>query len=184
MYVECRSYFTKKSLLLSICKEMRLRPGATIYDMVGQIGEQLSLSGRPLIIDEMDHIVDRNLVELVRDIYEASYAPILMIGEELFPAKLKRWERFHNRVLEWCPAEVADEGDTTKMARLYAPGVEIAGDLQGEIIKQSRGVHRRICVNINLVRQHARSIGAASMDLKTWGSRPLYTGDAPVRRVA
>ena len=91
VYIECRSYFTKKSLLLSICKEMRLRPGRTVFEMVSQIGEQLALSGKPLIIDEMDHIVDRNLVELVRDLYEASYAPILMIGEEMFPNKLKRW---------------------------------------------------------------------------------------------
>lgn len=184
VYVECRSYFTKKGLLLSICKEMRLRPGPTIYDMVAQIGEQLSLSGRPLIIDEMDHIVDRNLVELVRDLYEVSYAPILMIGEELFPAKLKRWERFHNRVLDWCPAEVADAADAGKLARLYSPDVEIREDLLAEIIKQSRAVHRRICVNVEQVRQHAKSVGSKVIDLKTWGNRPFYTGEAPVRRLA
>ncbi len=183
VYVECRSYFTKKGLLLSICKEMRLRPGPTIYDMVAQIGEQLSLSGRPLLIDEMDHIVDRNLVELVRDLYEVSYAPILMIGEELFPAKLKRWERFHNRVLDWCPAEVADAADAGKLAKLYSPEIEIKDDLLAEIIKQSRGVHRRICVNVDQVRQQAKSVGVKSIDLKTWGNRPFYTGEAPVRRL-
>src|SRR5574341_2159777 len=51
-YVECRSYFTKKSLLLSILEELGGRPAKTIYEMVNQIGDELSHSRRPLIVDE------------------------------------------------------------------------------------------------------------------------------------
>ena len=181
-YIECRSYFTKKSLLLSILDEMGVRPGKTIYEMVAQIAEQLALSRRPLIVDEMDHIVDRNLVELVRDLYESSDATILMIGEERFPQKLKRWERFHNRVLDWTLAEPADLTDAGKLARLYSPDVEIGPELLAEILKRSRGVARRVCVNVEQARQHAKSLGAKSIDLKAWGSRPFYTGEAPARR--
>lgn len=185
VYVECRSYFTTKSLLLSICKEMRLRAGATVYDMVSQISEQLSLSGRPLILDEMDHIVDKRLVEIVRDLYEASSAPILMIGEELFPAKLKRWERFHNRVLDWQPAAPSDLADAKKLARVYSSDVEIADDLLERIVQASRGVARRICVNIELVRQEAKSSGTpkGGFDAARWGTRDFYTGEAPARRL-
>lgn len=185
-YVECRSYFTRKSFLLAVCKEMRLRPGRTVFEMVTQIGEQLGLCQRPLIIDEMDHLVERNVVELVRDLYEASSAAILMIGEEMFPTKLKQWERFHNRVLAWSPAEAADMDDAAKLARLYAPDVAIGADLLAEIVKQSRGVHRRICVNIDLVRTWWKPIGGGKSGptLKEWGDRAFYTGDAPVRRMA
>ncbi|WP_207214001.1 hypothetical protein [Solidesulfovibrio carbinolicus] len=59
------------------------------------------LHGRPLIIDEMDHVVERNAVELVRDLYEASRAAILLIGEKALPGKLAQWERFHGRILDW-----------------------------------------------------------------------------------
>lgn len=181
-YVECRSYFTKKSLLLAILDELALRPGKTIYEMVNQIGEELLLSRRPLIIDEMDHIVDRNLVELVRDIYEVSGAAILMVGEETFPAKLKRWERFHNRVLDWCPAEPTDLDDARKLAKLYSPDVAIEDELLGAIVKATRGVTRRVVVNIESVRQEAKKAGARAIDAKTWGTRPFYTGEAPARR--
>lgn len=186
VYVECRSYFTKKSLLLSICKEMRLRPGATVYDMVSQISEQLSLSGRPLILDEMDHIVDKSLVEIVRDLYEASSAPILMIGEEMFPVKLRRWERFHNRVLDWQPAAPSDLSDAKKLARVYAPEVEMADDLLEKIVQASRGVARRICVNIEQVRREVASSGKpkAGCTAAWWGARPFYTGDPPARSLA
>jgi DNA transposition AAA+ family ATPase len=183
-YVECRSYFTKKSLLLSILEEMGVRPGKTIYEMVNQIGEELVNSRRPLIIDEFDHAVDRSLAELVRDVYEVSNAAILLIGEERFPSKLKRLERFHNRVLEWQPAERSDIEDAQKLAKLYSPDVEIKADLLGKIVDGSRGVTRRICVNIELVRVDAKKAGKKVIDLAAWGNRQIYTGEAPVRRAA
>lgn len=183
VYVECRSYFTRKSLLLAILDEMGVKPARTIYEMVNQVGEELVLSRKPLILDEMDHIVERNLVELVRDVYEVSNAAILMIGEEHFPKKLKRWERFHNRVLDWCPAEPSDMEDARKLAKLYSPDVELKDDLLAKIVEATRGVTRRICVNVETVRQEAKKAGHRAMDLKAWGTRPFYTGEAPARRL-
>jgi DNA transposition AAA+ family ATPase len=184
VYVECRSYFTKKSLLLAILNEMGTRPGKTVYEMVEQIGEQLALSGKGMVIDETDHIVDRNLVELLRDIYEVSGAPILMIGEERFPQKLKRWERFHNRVLRWELAQPTDLGDAKKFAKLYSPDVAIGDDLLKKIVEATRGCARRICVNIENVRLDGATRGAKTVDLSAWGNKTLYTGEAPLRRAA
>jgi hypothetical protein len=162
---------------------MRLRPGGTIGEMVDEVSLQLSLSGRPLILDEMDHIVGKALIEIVRDIYEASSVPILMIGEEMFPSKLKRWERIHNRVLDWQAAIACDMADSRKLAKVYSPDVDISDDLLEHVVKASRGVARRICVNVELVRQHGKSGGVpkGGMTLAHWGSRELYTGDAPPR---
>ena len=106
-----------------------------------------------------------------------------VVGEERFPEKLKRWERVHNRVLEWCAAAPADLLDAQKLAKLYAPDVPIADDLLERIVIETRGVTRRVCVNIEAVRQEARKVGVSKViDLKTWGSRSFYTGDA--RRAA
>jgi hypothetical protein len=182
-YVECRSSFTKKALLLAIAKELGIVPAKTIYELTDQIAEQLMLSGRPLILDEMDHIVDKNAVEIVRDIYESSKATILMIGEEMFPNKLLKWERFHNRILEWTPAQPADASDVKLLLRLYAPGLTIADDLQHKLLEISKGAVRRLCVNIDRIRHEASVNGWKSVSLDVWGKRPLYTGDAPARRI-
>lgn len=181
-YVECKSTWTKRALYIAILKEVGVVPGKTLYEMVDQIAEQLVLSGRPLIIDEMDHIVDKKAVEAVRDLYEGSHAPILLIGEEHFPNKLRAWERFHNRMLVWQPAQPCDLDDCRHLARLYSGEVEIAEDLLARLLEASRGAARRICVNIELVRQIALNKGLDIIDLKTWGNRDLYTGDAPPRR--
>jgi len=88
-YVQVKSIWSKKVFLQKILNEMGIKPGATCGEMLDQVCDQLSSSARPLIIDEMDHLVDKKAVELVRDIYEGSQAPILIIGEENLPQKLK-----------------------------------------------------------------------------------------------
>ena len=184
-YIECKSTWTKKAILLAILREMGVMPATTIYQMVEQVAEQLVLSGRPLLIDEMDHIVEKKAVELIRDIYEASNAPILMIGEEQFPAKLKRWERFHNRMLVWQQAQASDLDDARELANLYVTqpdGIELADDLLEDVLRHSRQAARRIVVNLELIRKQALRQSWKYVDRATWADGQLYTGDAPARR--
>jgi hypothetical protein len=64
---------------------------------------ELAKSGRPLIIDEFDHLMKGDKVELIRDLYEGSQGTFLIIGEEMLARKLEKWERFHGRILNWVP---------------------------------------------------------------------------------
>lgn len=182
-YVQCASTWTRKYLLLAMLSEMGVAPARTIPEIAEQVAEQLVLSNRPLIIDEMDHLVDRNAVELVRDIYEASNAPILLIGEEHLESRLRRWERFHNRMLDWIPAQPVDLDDVRQLARLYSPEIMIADALLDRMQRVNRGAIRRICINIERVRQFALAEGLEAVDADAWGERDLFTGEAPKRRV-
>lgn len=181
-YVECRSCWTRKALLQAICKEIGVQPAATISEMVEQVAEQLILSGRPLIIDEMDHLVDKCAVEIVRDLYETSQSPILLIGEEQFPAKLQRWERFHNRVLEWGLAQPCDAKDAGHLAKLYVRDIAISDDLLEALTRACKGAARRICVNLDDIRRFAETEGLTTVSLANWGDRPFSTGTPPPRR--
>ncbi len=183
VYIETRSHFTKKSFLLAILAEIGIKPERTTSEIVDQICNELMLSRRPLILDEGDYLVKRNLIELVRDIYEGSGAAILLVGEEGFPQLLRRASaRFYGRVLEWQPAELADMSDTVKLAKLYSADFPIADDLLARILEASRGVARTIAVNVELVRREGKKAGLKAMDAKAWGARPFYTGEAPGRR--
>jgi hypothetical protein len=181
-YVQAKSVWTKKHFLKAVLFEMGIKPGGTIPEMADQVAEELATSGRPLIIDEMDHLVDRNAVELVRDLYESSQAAILMIGEEALPAKLKKWERMHGRVLAWVPAQPVTIADARQLTGLYCPRVQVADDLLGRLVELSHGSVRRVCVNLERVQEEAMLIGTDAMDLSLWGKRELYTGEAPKRR--
>lgn len=184
-YVQVKSIWSKKVLLQKILGEMGIKAAQTTGEMLDQVCDQLSASGRPLVIDEMDHIVDKKAVELVRDIYEGSQAPILIIGEEQLPQKLKKWERFHGRILAFVQAKPVSEDDARQLAGVYAPGIDVGGDLLKKLVAESHGSVRRVCVNLDMVREQAVNFGVDKVDLAWCQAQQLafYTGEAPKRRV-
>ncbi|HVJ53483.1 MAG TPA: ATP-binding protein [Aliidongia sp.] len=182
-HVQVKSVWTRKKLCQSILAEMGVQPAATIPDMMDQIGQQLSLSRRPLIIDEADFLVAKGMIEVVRDIYESSQAAIILVGEEGLPSMLKRWERVHGRMLDWVPAQPASLGDARHLAQLYCRGIEVADDLLAPLHDASGGSVRRICVNLDRVREHAETGGLARIGRAEFQIE-FFTGNAPASRRA
>lgn len=182
-YVQANDYWTKKSMLQDLCRAMglKVKPSETVYNMALAVQAQLEQSGRPLIIDEFDYAVDKNLVEAVRSIYEGSKAAILLIGEEAMPQKLKAWERFHGRILDWFPAEPCRLPDARELSRLYCPHVEIADDLLEMLVDKTKGSTRRISTNLETIHETALGAGWEKIDLAGWGKRPIQTGEPPRR---
>lgn len=181
-YVECRSTWTQKAVLSAIAREMDLVPASTTYALTDQISEHLALSERPLIIDEVDHIVKRQAVEIIRDIYEGSQAAILVIGEERLPEHLRKWERFHGRVLDFIAAQPADLDDARTLARFYCRKVKIADDLLAQVTKVAKGSIRRVCVNLAQIEEGAVSSGLKEISASQW-TKGFFTGDVPVRNL-
>lgn len=179
--IECKSVWNRKTVLVEILKRMGIIPAKTMPEMLDQVCGQLMVSGRPLIIDEMDHLVDKSAVEIVRDIYDGSQTPVLLIGEEGIPKSLARWERVHSRVLDWSPVAPLDIDDARLLADFYSCKVTVADDLLVHIHARSDGSARRICINLELVEEMTLRMGLSAIDLATWGGQPLYTGSAPQR---
>jgi len=181
-FVAMRSAWGRKSFLEKILIEMSIKPSGTIPAMLDQVCSQLAASNRLLIIDEFDYATQRDsLVELVRDIYEGSQSTLLVIGEEMLPQKLKRWERFHSRVLSWIPAQPVSISDARALAPIYCPDIQIADDLLEHLVKISCGSVRRVSVNLANIADSAATEGWMIVSMQDWGKRQLYTGDAPRR---
>lgn len=181
-FVALRSAWGRKALLEKILIEMSIKPQGTIPDMLDQVCTQLASSNRMLILDEFDYATQRDsMVELVRDIYEGSQSTLLIIGEEMLPQKLKKWERFHSRVLSWIPAQPVSLNDARALAPIYCPDLEVGEDLLAHLVKISGGSVRRVSVNLSNVAEEAALQGWSRVGLQEWARRPLYTGEAPVR---
>jgi hypothetical protein len=69
------------------------------------------------------------------------------------------------------------------LAKLYCPEIEIESNLLEKVYKASDGSVRRICVNIEQIRTEAKNMGYDEITLEDWGTRSLYTGSAPARRL-
>lgn len=183
-YLLARSVWTHRAFLEALARELGITHlRATAARMMDQIIEQLEHDPRPLLIDEMDHLVTRKMVEVIRDIYEATQVPILMIGEEALPAKLKEWERFDNRILVASPAQPSDTHDGRLLRDLYCRKVAIADDLVDHFTERCRGVTRRIVTNLQEAQTVAiDELGVMTLDRAAWGRRAVAVGDLTPRR--
>lgn len=180
--VELKSSWTVSKLLRSILSEMGHQPARTVADMVDQITAELAMSDRPLILDEADHLVRRNAIEIVRDIADGSGAPLILIGEEGLPQKLGRWERVQSRVLDWVQAEPASRQDVAQLAMIYAPGIEVEQALREAILSATRGSFRRISVNLARAHEMAQLHGLDRIGMAEWGKTAFWTGTPPAVR--
>lgn len=176
VYVELRQTMSIKSMLGAVLAELAIKPFRTTDEMFLQVTDELGASRRPLIIDEADYLVARRdregrcpMLETVRSIYDRSQSAVMLIGEEDFQAKVKRAsERFHSRVLAWQPARKTALEDARKLARYYAPRLELADDLLAQLIADHGGNARLICIGIDDVRKHCEDVGVKRMDLAGW----------------
>lgn len=181
-YIECRDTWTKKAFLTAVLREMTVMPSRTTSEMVDQIADQLSRSGRPLIIDDAQYLLDKAAANVLTDIYNSSRATIILIGEERIPASLAKLERLHNRVLEWVPAQPASKDDIRTLTQQSYPELRFDDDLLESLRLTVRGCLRRVVVNLHRVFSEAQTQGWSSVSLSQWGQRGWFTGEPPLRK--
>ncbi|MGE0333202.1 MAG: AAA family ATPase [Ramlibacter sp.] len=179
VYVECRSYDTMKSLVHNIVMALGLNVKGSIPTQMDHVFEAFSLSDRPLIVDEADRIVDTKRIELLRDIHDKTGVPVLIIGEQDLPAKLKAHERFDNRVLVWQPAALCSITDLDQLAKMYTGGITIAPELKKRILSETGGITRRVATTLVNVKKWCDANGTS--DAPAGAPITVHTGAAPGR---
>ena len=184
-HVEMKESWSAKKLMAKIIEAMGLnQPGraatGTIGDMVDQAGEELAKSGRPLLLDEAHLLAKPRLIGIVRDIYESSAGgTVVLIGEEMLPQTLARWERVHNRMLDWVQAQPCDLREVGLLARLKCPALELSNEALQVVLERSQARARRIVVNLNKVSEYALKEDKTVIDLADMAKIQFFTGEAP-----
>lgn len=183
IYVEVGDSWSKSYLCDALLAELGTSVSGTMAKKVEKIIELVIMQNRPIIIDEFDVLIRKNLIDIVREIYDKTSIPMLLIGEELLIQKLEQDERFHNRILEpFVAAQPADRDDLRLLCRMYCPKVDISDDLISRLHKVSQGRVRRICSNLNHIREFSEVRGLTSINLSEFGEDQLATGMSPLRR--
>ncbi|MGW9946960.1 hypothetical protein J2W92_002297 [Rhizobium leguminosarum] len=184
-YVEVSDTWTRKKLLSSILSELgQHRANGTLSDMEDEIIGILARDPkRPLLIDEADKLVDKNMIELVRMIAKKSNVPVLLIGEELFPKKLEHVDRFRDLVLVMGYAQPCDLDDTRTLAKAFYPSIHIADELLDLARSKGEGRVRRIGNTLHSIAGFAMLRGMSDINLNQYEG--LFSeGKLPSRREA
>jgi DNA transposition AAA+ family ATPase len=184
VYLEIGSTWTKKDFLKKLLTELdEPNHKGTLTDLLDRVLN--IMAGDPdqvFLFDEGDRLLDRKIIEIVRDMHDKLQVPVILIGEERLPAKLgaAEYERVHSRVLEWRLAQPCDLEDARLLADYLIPQVTIADDLLQDIINRTKGNARRIATTLYQVDNEATNTGAQVMDRATY-SGVVHTGEAPTR---
>ena len=182
VHIEALPFGGAKGLMGNIVKELNIRPARTLTGLFDQAAEELAVSGRPLIIDEADKVLSDTVIETVRRLHDVTGVPVILMGEEVLPQKLMRWERVHSRMLAWVATQPATMADVSQLAPIYASGVTIQPDLKDKVLKASRGSIRYVSTNLAAIREFAAARGLTQIGLAEWGTTGLHTGEAPAPR--
>lgn len=182
LYLEVFDFWTKRTFCESLLAELGIeKPKGTIAGMMLQALRLLQDDpNRLMIIDEADKLVDKGMIELVRDIYKGARIPVLLVGEEALPQKLARYERCENRVTAYGMANPSDIEDARALAAIYHRQMRFGDDLLAEVVNKTRGNASRIVTSLAEIAQHARASNLAQIGLADYDG-PFFTGQAPRR---
>jgi DNA transposition AAA+ family ATPase len=181
-FVQMKSCWCRTDLCEAILTDMSIKPARKLAPMVEQICAHLARTQRPLIIDEADYLASSRMIEIVRDIYEGSFAGIVLIGEESLPQTLQKWERVHRRMMDWVRAEPAEGRDVVQLARIYCPDIPLDNGLMARILTESSASVGRVVVNIGKVHEFALKHGLKTVTEADWAKETFFSGLAPAPR--
>ncbi len=166
--VEAKSVWTRRHACKMILAELGvLKPDGSIPEMVDQIGRELALSGRPLIIDDAQLLFTSLATSrMIRDIYKSSAgAPIILIGEPDLLPQLKKIENIDSLMLDVVAAMPVNGADARHLTRFYCPGLTVADEVLSRIVDATKGSIRRVCTRLDAVRELAMVAGLKEVTL-------------------
>lgn len=179
-HVEMKESWSARKFVAKIVEAMGMTPSGTIGDMVDQAGEELAKSGRPLLLDEAHLLAKPRLIGIVRDLYESSAGgTVVLIGEEMLPQTLGRWERVHNRMLDWVQAQPCDLREVSLLAQLKCPTLELTDEVLQVVLERSQARARRIVVNLRQIAEHALKNDKTLITIEDIEDVRFFTGEAP-----
>ena len=173
--VRCLKSDTMGTLLERLAQDLGLDKRQRKADMINFIVKELAITGKPLFIDEADYLADKTeVLETIRDIYDLACVPIVLIGYEHLPKKIKRLPQLFGRISQHVQFQKADEEDIAIMANELVEHTTIEQDLLKDLLDTSRGNFRRITTGLASIEKFAKSNGLKTIDASQWAGREFF----------
>lgn len=173
-FVRAMGCWTVTSMLGELCLALGGRRMLRRADMIDWIIERLANKPRPIFVDEADYLFRQfEMMDALRDIYDKSGCPVVLIGMEDLARKLQNHGRFGRRITQWVEFKGVDIDDARTLAETVCD-VEIEKDLLNYIHKEARANVGRMVVALTRIEKMANSGGLPKVTLDDWGNRPLF----------
>jgi len=114
--VRCTNIMTARWLLEEIVEELGEVPFYRCSDLFKQCVYLLKNCNKVIIIDEIDYLItSSNVVEILRDLHDKTFVPIVLVGMGKADKKLLRYRHFYDRLSEKLKFEQFNIKDLTEI---------------------------------------------------------------------
>lgn len=138
-----------------------------------------ALAPRPIFVDEADYCFnDVKILDSLRDIYDITRCPVILIGMENIARTIRENGRFARRITQWIEFKGLDLEDTAQVAREMCE-VDVADDLIEHVHRETSGNIGRVKIGLSKIEKYASANRLTRVTAAEWGERPLYF-DQPV----
>lgn len=167
IHIRIKAAATPHWVLADIVRELgNTAPAHTCEKLFAQAVGILAKEPRPIVVDEVENALgDIKVIETIRDLSDILDLTVVMIGREYVQGKLRRHRQIWTRIAAVAHFEPATSADVEKCCKELSE-VEIAKDLQAEILRQSEGHIRQIVKAIANLERIARRHNARAMTLE------------------
>jgi DNA transposition AAA+ family ATPase len=172
VHVRALRTWSISSMLAAMVNELGGKPSRFINPMFEFVVKQLKVTRRSLFIDEADYL-NEAMIDVVRDIYDLSRRPVVMIGMDDITRSLANNERFMRRITQDIPFKPLDINDTRLVCDDKCE-VGVADDLLARLHTESGGNIGLVTNGLAAIERHAKSSNIDSVDLEGWGKRRLF----------
>jgi DNA transposition AAA+ family ATPase len=182
IYLRANTCWTVTSMLQALMVELGQPQGRFKAPMVESSIRCLMEQPRPIFVDEADYLLRQaDMLDVMRDIYDNTGSPVVLIGMETMARKVQTNGRFARRITQWVEFRGISLADARTLAEtICEAGVE--DDLLARLHEAARANIGRMTTGLSRIEQLAKINGMENVSLSQWGNRPLFFDQPNFRR--
>ena len=98
VYVRATQGMTSRWLLSEIAEELGEEAFYHSQETFTLIENNLRLNNKVIIVDEVDYLIDKSIIETLRDLHDKTGVPIILVGMGAVDKKIARYKHFEDRL--------------------------------------------------------------------------------------
>lgn len=182
IYLRARRTWSISRMLGAIMTELGLEPIRFVDPMVDEIIKRLMERPRPVFIDEADYLFCRpGMFDALRDIYDMTGSPVVMIGIEEMARKIQMRGKFARRITQWIEFRGIDLADARELV-VKCCEVGVADDLLAHLHGAAQANIGRMTTGLARIEAFGKTNGLSPVTLSDWGDRALFYDQPRFRR--
>lgn len=179
VYLRARGLWTPLVMLNAFAVELGVEPSKSSKAAVcDRIINDLAARPRVVFIDEADYLFSGRgdeMIDTVRDIYDISQNPIVLIGMEDMSLKINTRHRLRRRIQKWVEFKPLQFKDVKSLTDTVCE-VPIEHDLLEDLHRKAGGNIGLITLGLEKIERHSKRNGIDPdvIGIKHWGNKPFF----------